>query len=78
MFIKERKSLSKLRPVLKKWIRRYGYGSGSYLYNALSSKLYYRELVKVGWRQSEEKLKGGLNILSSESFNICYDYLTSI
>lgn len=49
--------LSKLRPVLKKngSIRRYGYGLGSYLYNTLSSKLYYRELVKVGWRQSEEK-----------------------
>ena len=49
--------LSKLRPVFKKnrSIRRYGYGLGSYLYNTLSSKLYYRELVKVGWRQSEGK-----------------------
>ena len=56
MFIKERKSLVNCVLYLKNGsVGRYGCGSGSYLYNALSSKLYYRELVKVGWRQSEEK-----------------------
>ena len=57
MFIKERKSLSKLRPVFKKMDQSGGMDIvrvAIYITRCLV-KLYYRELVKVGWQQSEEK-----------------------